>query len=43
MSDINWTWRSFGLGYMNVAYGLNYTLFYLLHIGKVFSVLRPFG
>ena len=28
---------------MDVAYGLNYTLFYQLVIGKVCSVLRPLG
>ena len=28
---------------MDVAYGINYTLFYQLHISKVSSVLRPLG
>ena len=28
---------------MDVAYGINYTLFYQLHIGKVCSVSRPLG
>ena len=28
---------------MDVAYGINNTLFYQLPIGKVCSVLRPFG
>ena len=31
------------LGYMDVAYGINYILFYQLHIVKVRSVLRPLG
>ena len=28
---------------MDAAYGINYTLFYQLRIGKVCSVLRPLG
>ena len=28
---------------MDVAYGINYTLFYQLHVGKVCSVLKPLG
>ena len=28
---------------MDVAYGINYILFYKLHIGKVCSVSRPLG
>ena len=28
---------------MDVGYGINYILFYHLHIGKVCSVLRPLG
>ena len=31
------------LRYMYVAYGINYVLFYQLHIGKVRSILRPLG
>ena len=37
----HWTLRIVCLGYMDVIYGINYTLFYQLHNGKVCSVLRP--
>ena len=33
--------RSIGLGYTDVVYGINYTLFYQLRKGKVCSVSRP--